>query len=323
MLGRVVTNVSGTPYRTYVAANILRPLGMSATTLDPSSVPKDRLALGYRWEDGGWKDEPLLADGSFGAMGGMLTTVPDLARYVGALLDAWPPRDGDERGPVRRASLREMQLIARARPSSIARAPGTGAPQLNAGGYGYGLRIFQTCTFDHVVAHGGGLPGFGTLMQWLPEYGVGIITFGNVTYAGWGGVVGRAFDALAKTGGLQRRMERPSAALAGARAAVTTLFQEWDDRLADRIAADNLFLDRSRERRRAEFDALKAKVGACRPAAEFDFVENALRGQWTMACERGSVRASITLAPTLPPRVQFLEIRPADGPFVRPRACPD
>jgi hypothetical protein len=160
-------------------------------------------------------------------------------------------------------------------------------------------------------------------MQWLPEYGVGIITFGNVTYAGWGGVVGRAFDALAKTGGLQRRMERPSAALAGARAAVTTLFQEWDDRLADRIAADNLFLDRSRERRRAEFDALKAKVGACRPAAEFDFVENALRGQWTMACERGSVRASITLAPTLPPRVQFLEIRPADGPFVRPRACPD
>ena len=29
--------------------------------------------------------EPPLPDGAFGAMGGMLTTIPDLARYVGAL----------------------------------------------------------------------------------------------------------------------------------------------------------------------------------------------------------------------------------------------
>ena len=43
------------------------------------------------------------------AMGGMLTSIPDLSRYVGAFLAAWPPRDGPESGPVRRASLREMQ----------------------------------------------------------------------------------------------------------------------------------------------------------------------------------------------------------------------
>ena len=28
--------------------------------------------------------------------------------------------------------------------------------------------------FEHIVAHGGGLPGFGSYMAWLPEYGVGI-----------------------------------------------------------------------------------------------------------------------------------------------------
>ena len=68
----------------------------------------------------------------------------------------------------------------------------------------------RRCAFDHIVAHSGGLPGFGSLMQWLPDYGVGIVAFGNVTYTGWGGVVNSAFDALAKTGGLQPRVQQPS-----------------------------------------------------------------------------------------------------------------
>ena len=57
----------------------------------------------------------------FGPMGGMLTSVRDLSRYVGAFLAAWPPRDGPETGPIRRSSLREMQQIARANSAS---APG-------------------------------------------------------------------------------------------------------------------------------------------------------------------------------------------------------
>src|SRR5437763_10225246 len=116
ILGRIVANVadpSSTPrlqaYTRYVDANVLRPLGMSSTTLEPARVPADRLAHGYRWEDAQWKNEPLLANGSFGSMGGMLTTLSDLGRYVGAFLAAWPPRDGPETGPIKRSSLREMQ----------------------------------------------------------------------------------------------------------------------------------------------------------------------------------------------------------------------
>ena len=98
ILGRIVTNVSKMPYTEYVTANILRPLGMTSTTLEPTTVPANRLAHGYRWEDEQWKDEPLLANGSFGSMGGMLTSVRDLSRYVGVFLSAWPPRDGPETG---------------------------------------------------------------------------------------------------------------------------------------------------------------------------------------------------------------------------------
>lgn len=169
ILGRIITRASGRPYREYVAAEILKPLGMTSTTFEPAGVPPDRLALGYRWEDDRWKREPLLADGAFGAMGGMLTSVQDLSRYVGALLSAWPPRDGRESGPVSRASLREMQQLHRYDGTTVARDPSAGALAMTASGYGFGLRISQTCDFSHVVAHGGGLPGFGSHMRWLPE----------------------------------------------------------------------------------------------------------------------------------------------------------
>ena len=123
---------------------------------------------------------------------------------------------------------------------------------------------------------------------------------------------GEAIDRLDRTGGLQPREIRPSPALVAARDAVSKLVVRWDDELADKIAAENLFLDRSKDRRRKEIEDLRAKVGACTAPDGFDVVENALRGQWTMSCERGKLQVSmITLAPTMPPTVQFMSVRPA------------
>jgi hypothetical protein len=241
-------------------------------------------------------------------MGGMLTTLSDLGRYVGALLAAWPPRDGAETGPIRRSSLREMQQVWRPAPAAVSRSDG--GVQLNSGGYGYGLRISQTCAFPTVVAHGGGLPG-------------GLIAFGNLTYTSWPRTFDSALDALARTGGLRPRSVEPSPALVAARDDVARLVVAWDDARADRIAAVNLFLDQSRDRRRAAIERLKAEVGACVPGSGFDHVENALRGDWTMSCERGRLRVAITLAPTMPPTVQFMGVTalPAtDAP--RTGTCP-
>ncbi len=329
ILGRVVANVGRgsnqsrgsetEAYTQYVIDHVLTPLGMTSTTLEPSRVPPAKLAHGYRWEDGQWKEEPLLANGSFGSMGGMLTTLSDLGRYVGAFLAAWPPRDGAETGPVRRASLREMQQVWRPSPASV--TLGGSRVQLNAGGYGFGLRVAQTCQFPTVVSHSGGLPGFGTLMRWLPEYGVGVIAFGNRTYAGWARTADAALDALERTGALQPRIAQPSPALISARDAVAGLVVKWDDTVADRIAAQNLFLDESRDRRRAAIAKLVAATGACAAGSGFDRVENALRGEWTMRCERGDLRVAITLAPTNPPLVQYLSVTPAAA-APRPQTCP-
>jgi hypothetical protein len=194
---------------------------------------------------------------------------------------------------------------------------------LNAGGYAFGLRASQSCAFRQIVSHTGGLPGFGSIMLWLPDYGIGIVAFGNVTYTSWTRVTNAAMETFVKTAGLQPRQPQPSAALTAARTNVSKLIAHWDDKLADSVAAENLFLDQSKDRRRAEIERLQTSVGACRPdVSAFDSVENALRGQWTISCERGKLHVAITLAPTMPPGVQFLSVRPAPVAPARADTCP-
>jgi hypothetical protein len=195
------------------------------------------------------------------------------------------------------------------------------AANLTVSHYGYGLGITQSCQYRAMVAHSGGLPGYGSLMRWLPDYGVGIIALGNVTYTGWGNVASEAIDRLAATGGLRPRAVQPSLALLAARDAVSRLIVGWDDALADRIAAVNLFLDRSKERRRKDVEDLVAKVGACAAPDSFDVVENALRGEWTMSCARGRLQVAVTLAPTMPPAVQSLSVRQAPARQAAPGPC--
>jgi CubicO group peptidase (beta-lactamase class C family) len=313
ILGRIVQNVAGEPYDRYVTREILQPLGMTATTFEGSRVPPDRRTQGYGFDEGRHVPLEPLAHGSFGAMGGLWTSARDLSKYVAFLMSAFPPRDGPERGPVTRASAREMQQVARHDLSRATRPTLDGPLRLATGGYGYGLRVSEDCDLGVMVGHGGGLPGYGSLMSWYPERGVGVIAMSNLTYSGWGGVFREVFEALRKTGALERRRVQPSPALLDAQAQVTRLVTQWDEGSAQRVAADNLFLDRPVDRWRASLAALASRHGRCGPASAID-AENALRGEWRLPCERGVLRVSITLAPTAPPRVQYLDVRGALPP---------
>lgn len=313
ILGQIIAKASGKPYDVYVRDNILRPLGMTASTFEMSEVAKDKIALGYRREDNAWKAEPILAHGSFGAMGGLWTSTNDLARYVAFLMSAFPPRDEADRGPIKRSSAREMQQVWRLSPASAFRSTVDAPLQLGVSGYGYGLGIGQDCRFAHIVGHGGGLPGYGSLMRWLPEHGVGLIAMSNLTYGGFNALFNDVTSALHRTGALKPRVIKPSPALLTAQADVSQLIVKWDDSLANRIAADNLFLDVPAEVRQKNWKALAEQHGTCRPATSID-PENALRGEWRMMCDRGWLNVYITLAPTMPPKVQLINISPVMPP---------
>jgi hypothetical protein len=307
ILGQIVAKASGKPYAVYVRDNILRPLGMNATTFEMSEVPRDKIALGYRREDNGWKPEPILAHGSFGAMGGLWTNANDLARYVAFLMSAFPPRDEPERGPITRSSAREMQQLWRFSPGSAFRATVDAPLQLGVSGYGYGLGVGQDCRYTYTVGHGGGLPGYGSLMRWLPDYGVGLIAMGNLTYGGFNGLFNDTITAFHKTGALQPRVVKPSPALLKAQAEISQLIIKWDDALANRITADNFFLDTPAEVRKTRWGSLAKDHGVCKLATSID-PENALRGGWRMMCDRGWLDVFITLAPTTQPKIQAIGI---------------
>lgn len=307
LLGRIITAASGMPYRQFVEAHLLRPLGMTQSTFEPSDVPDERRAIGYRLTaDERHEEEPPLGHGVFGAMGGLVTTADDLGRYVGFHLSAWPARDDADTGPVRRASVREMAHMANL--ATVSAGLQGDRVTTSATGYGFGLRVTADCRFDRSVAHGGGLPGFGSYMAWLPEYGVGMFAMATLTYSGPHEAVSRAWDVLRATGALQRRELPVSTALADVRPELAALWDQWDYERIQRIAAESLLLDLPAREREWAVRSLKDEMGACVSVGPMR-PENWLRGQVNLTCERGTVGVFVTLTPTMPPRVQHLAFR--------------
>ena len=310
LLGRVVSKASGIPYRNFVEGRILEPLGMKASTLEAGAAPASARATGYRKSGESYIEEPSLPHGAFGSMGGLLTSGRDLGRYVAYFLSAFPPRDDDEQGPVRRSSLREMQKPWRASNFIVGRASPDLPMNASAGFYGFGLSVRQDCRFNRIVSHGGGLPGFGSTMVWLPDYGVGVFAMANLTYAGPVGPADETFELLRKTGALKPRELPPSPVLLSTRDAVVRTWQNWNDTEVESLVAGNFFMDAPARDRRDAIEKLKAEFGSCRPEGSVA-PENLLRGQFRLTCERGTIDVFFTLAPTMPPKLQRLSFVPA------------
>ena len=257
--------------------------------------------------DGFTAEVPLADGGYFSALGGLYSSVRDLARWSGVFLDAEPPRDAPERAPVSRATLREMSrarsaFAPRVEWPSLAEPPG-----VVAGGYGYGLMIWHERDGQRHVGHPGGLPGFGTLMRWVPELGLSVILLANVTYAKCERPVRRALELISREAALPRRAIRSDPGLLAARGAVDSLIERWDDE-----AATPAVLAERRSRSPAERAAGGAGGAArssrrAREEGDID-PEDALRGSWRLRGERGHVELTITLAPTVPPLVQTLSL---------------
>ncbi len=307
-LGRVVATVTGRRFQDVVTERVLGPLGLRSTVWSAGDLPAEQVATGYRPAGEGFTAEVPLADGGdFAALGGLYSSVRDLARWSGVFLNAEPARDAPEDAPVARATLREMQRARSAfRPSvewpSLAEPPG-----IVAGGYGYGLMIWHERDGQRHVGHPGGLPGFGTLMRWVPELGLGVILLANVTYAKCEAPVRRALELVAREAALPRRIVRADPSLLAAREAVEGLVEHWDDAAAGRLFTGNVDLDRPLAERRAEIEALRERHGALRRDGELEH-DDALRGNWRLRGERGHVDLAITLAPTVPPLVQTLTV---------------
>lgn len=302
-LGYIIKKVSGKTYEDYITENILKPLGMTHTYWEYDKIPKDKLAHGYRWLDNKWVEQPLLHDGSYGAMGGLITTIEDWSKYMAVHLDAWPPRDDAETGPVKRSSIREMQypwdvsfLNANAKTPT-----GRSCPTVSA--YCYGLRWAKDCDNRVYVGHTGGLPGFGSNWNIMPAYGIGVMCFANATYANAGAANNQALDTLLALSGIKPRVLPPSEILDKRKNELMKVITDWSTAKASGIFAVNFFMDYFPEKLRAEADNAFAKAGKITGIDEL-VAENQLRGYFIIHCENANIRVAFTLTPENPPLIQ-------------------
>lgn len=305
LLGNIVTRVSGKPYQEYIREHIFQPLGMEHTYWEYSNIPEDQLVLGYRWEDEQWKLEPILHDGSFGAMGGLITSIEDFSKYVSFHLSAWPPRSEQVTGPVSRSALREMQTPQYSG-LNAKNTDSNGDPCATVSGYGYGLGITRDCKGRIRVSHGGALPGFGSNYVFYPEYGVGVMAFGNLTYTGplpYKEIEKLLFDSV----GLEPRQLPASDILVERQQQVAQLIQSWGPDLEAKILAENFFLDKSRDHRKSQIKEVLDKAGSIQ-SIDGIVPHNQLRGTFKIISERGLVNVFFTLTPEKTPKVQQLDV---------------
>ena len=306
ILGNIVSRVSGMPYQEYITRNILQPLGMTNTYWEFSKVDPHELVLGYRWEDGRWKEEPMLHDGAYGAMGGLITTIEDFSKYVAFHLAAYPHRNEMENGPVKRSSVREMHKAYTTELfTDSKKADGTPCPVV--AGYGFGLGYREDCEGIIRISHGGGLPGFGSDYRFYPDYGIGVISFSNRTYAGLGGVGGRVLDMLVREGNLKQRVLPTSDILERRKNELIVVLKSWDEKRSDALFAENFFLDLSRSNWIKKSKHVLDQAGKILSIGSIS-PEDQLRGHFVMNGEKGDIKVYFTLSPEKDPKIQQLDL---------------
>lgn len=156
LLGAIIENVSGQPYAKFVEQRIFTPLGMTNTAYEGFERGKAPRALGHSRDGQAYgRSAPLSMTQPYAA-GALVSTVDDLARWDNAITAG--------------------RLL---KPASWKRAftPYTLADGTSTG-YGYGWQVGQVLGTP-TIAHGGGINGFLTYAQRLPEHKVFVAVLSN------------------------------------------------------------------------------------------------------------------------------------------------
>ena len=256
LIGRVVERVTGRRVRDFVDERLLQPLRMSATTWDPpldhAWAPPTRVQDGQIIPDG---TDPL-RDGEIAPMGGLWTTVDDLARWVMWLNEANSNTDS-QTAQLNVASRRDMQVMHTY--AGVIALDGDKAPT----GYGYGLMMRDDPDLGIVNSHSGGLPGYGSNMRWVAGRDIGVVAMSNTTYAPMAIFTHRVLKMLNATKLIPVARTSVAPVLQQRSEQLVALINQWDTDQAKKIFADNVHLDESFERR---CDAARKMIAESGPA---------------------------------------------------------
>jgi CubicO group peptidase (beta-lactamase class C family) len=153
VLGRLIEVVSGQSYQTYVASNILEPVGMEQSFV-ADGESHDSMATGHRPWFGSRRPLPENpTDRGTAPQGGIIASAPDLARYLLVMTNG---RD---------------DVLSAAGKALMMRPAGGASPF-----YGFGWFVDPD---NGSVWHSGSTPGFESLATMIPAEGKGVVVLVN------------------------------------------------------------------------------------------------------------------------------------------------
>jgi CubicO group peptidase (beta-lactamase class C family) len=162
MLGEIVAARTGMRFEDYLRLKVLAPAGMASTARYELKERSPLLTPGYTLERldtdrapapvPSWHVNPYLHTIAGGAMGGLYSTGPDLARFAAALLAG------------KLVSPQTLELMR------------TPKPELGAAGYGFGVMRERT---PGVWGHGGDLPGADAALEFYAD-GTVVVVLANM-----------------------------------------------------------------------------------------------------------------------------------------------
>lgn len=295
LLGRVIAQVTGTPYTQVVRERLLEPLGMTSTTFDAADA-RSR-ATGMHPTAAGLITQDEGPPGAFSPMGGLWSTVADIARWVDFFESTWS--DAPDVGPLARWSRREMQ-----RPHIVVGHE----PDGSIDSYGLGLRITDHRDLGRFVHHSGGYPGFGSHMRWHPQTRWAIVALANRTYAPMRSACAEALALIvadeAEASARERAVNRLWPQTEEAMALLEALLVSWDDAALDAMAAMNLDLDQPRAERRDAW----ARLGARSVVRETSSIgsRSPAHAHWRVSTDVGPIDLDVLMTGERVPRIQAM-----------------
>jgi len=164
LAGLIVSNVSGMPFETYVERNIFEPLGMTRSSfVEPlPGELRERLATGYRYQNGEFEPRPEEYLGNFAPAGSLSTTAADMARFMLAHLQG---------GILDGARILNEETVALMHSRTL-----SPDPHVN----GMALGFYETyINGRRTIGHGGSTVDFKTEMFLLKDEGLGFFVSYN------------------------------------------------------------------------------------------------------------------------------------------------
>jgi len=156
LLGHIIEKVSGQTYEEYIHEHIFKPLGMKSSYYGRNSPIIKNRAAGYAKDDNGYKNDDFLSMTQPFSAGSLLSTVDDLSTWYTAVMS------GNVMTKESRKKAHTSYVVNNGEQTDY--------------GYGWSLGNIQG---SPLVQHGGGINGFLSASNYLPQENIFVTVLSN------------------------------------------------------------------------------------------------------------------------------------------------